>query len=183
MEPSVEPIPCYFNAFEIDMSSQSKDIYNCDERISNLRQRLMQFGKIINNFETLELEMQQKQKIRAQQSLAKQIIILNKSIKNEKLNLQKLREKSNDFIENKCKKQFIPNTKSIYKILSNKYIESQYDVINKYKIELGDIKKMIKSNPELILRLFDILFSTNSILSKIQSEDNDINNDIKLIKT
>ena len=186
---ALEPIS--FDSFEIDISPQSS-MNNCDERISKLRQRLMQFGKIINNFEKLEIEMQQKQRIRAQQSLSKQIIILNDSIKKEKKNLEKLRKKSNDFLENKCKNNFISKTKNLYKILSNQYIESQHEVINKYKIEIIDIQNSIKLDPSQILRLFEILFSINSILSKIQKDvenntnnnnNNNVNENINLLKS
>eukprot|EP01084_Bolivina_argentea_P107682 192513_1 len=153
----------YFNSFEIEMAPQPEAINACDARESQLRQRLMQFGKVMSNLEELEKEMQHKQQIRAQHALSQQIIALKQSIKNEKLKIKQLTTEANDFLINKCKKHFIPQTLDLHKILSQQYVESQYDVINKYKIEIKNIKQSIQSNPSQILRLFYILFSIQDI--------------------
>ena len=54
----------YFNSFEIEIASQSEFTNGIDEldgthsRISEIRQRLMQMGKVMENLENLEKEMQ-----------------------------------------------------------------------------------------------------------------------------
>lgn len=156
--------PCaYFNSFEIDLSPQSTAIDGSGERISQLRRRLMQFGKAMADLEKLEQEMQQQQKLRAQQALSDQIRILNDSIQDEKRKMTKLRQRAEHFLDVQCRKEFIPQTADLHCLLSQQFAESQHEVLERYKSEFADIRNNIKSEPSQILRLFHILFSIRDI--------------------
>ena len=151
------------NSFPIDPQTESID--GSDARISELRQRLMQFGKVLSDLEEIERTMQHKQQMQAQHALSQQMIALRQSIKSEQRKLTKIRQTAEDFLNSECKQLFIPKTMDLYKMLSAKHIASQLDELNSYELEMSAIEQGIKSNPSQILRLFFILFSINDSLS------------------